>query len=168
MRVWLISVAIIASSATTTACRSDDGEEPARVSTRAVVVPTDAAPARPTAPQPAAPDVGAEPEGWLDPMPHSAESWHTQPSARSARPARSVQLVIRSTPPGASVMIDGENVGVTPTFWEGEVTRESRDFVFILPGYAIGRYRFVATHDSIVHPTLKKLVKEVALDAGAP
>ncbi|HUH06156.1 MAG TPA: PEGA domain-containing protein [Kofleriaceae bacterium] len=167
MRPWLVPIALVA-LAGIAACRGDDGDAPARVQTRAAAELPDAGIAEqrpPAAPGTAEPE--PEPEGWLDPMPDETEPWKPRPAVRASRPKRTVQLMLRSTPPGATIMIDGEHIGSTPAFWEGEVVYKPRDFVFILPGYAIGRYRFVPTHDSIVHPTLKKLIKEIPVDAGS-
>jgi hypothetical protein len=167
MRPWLVPIALVGLVGLA-ACRGDDSDAPTRVQTRATApLPDAAAAAQP--PPPAATgtlEPEPEPEGWLDPMPNAGEPWQPRAPVSSSRPKRTVQLMLRSTPPGATIMIDGEHIGTTPSFWEGEVLTKPRDFVFILPGYAIGRYRFVPTHDSIVHPTLKKLVKEVPPDAG--
>jgi len=63
------------------------------------------------------------------------------------------------------VLVDNERVGHTPTYWEGLADGKPHDFVFILPGYAVARYRFVPIQDGHVHPRLERLAKEEP-DAG--
>jgi len=147
-----------------TACgKGDDGGEPKRMSTATpppppAAHPVDAGVAAPPAPAPAG-KPGSDEELWLDPTPGGDRT--ARPAAdrrRPARPARFVQLTLRSSPPGATVYIDGERVGVTPTFWEGEVDARPRDFTFTLPGYVTMRYRFVPVTSGTVHPRLEKLM----------
>ena len=71
---------------------------------------------------------------------------------------------MRSTPPGAVAAVDGITVGPTPTLWEGTVDGRAREFTFVLPGYAIARYRFVPTQSGVVHGTLGRLKAQP--DAG--
>jgi hypothetical protein len=79
---------------------------------------------------------------------------------------RILEILLRSTPPGATVAVDGIIVGNTPTYWEGEFTGREREFTFVMPGYAMARYRFVPTTNGVVHGRLMKIVTD--LDAGAP
>ena len=81
---------------------------------------------------------------------------------RRSRPSkgRTIQIVLRSSPPGAVAAVDGVAVGPTPTLWEGAVDATSREFTFVLPGYAIARYRFVPTRSGIVHGTLEPIKAE--------
>lgn len=89
-----------------------------------------------------------------------------EPGLRSAtgRKSRSIELVLRSTPPGAVAAVDGATVGPTPALWEGPADGRAREFTFVLPGYSIARYRFVPTHDGIVHGTLGQVKAQP--DAG--
>jgi hypothetical protein len=89
-----------------------------------------------------------------------------EPVARASagRKARALELVLRSTPPGAVAAVDGITVGPTPTLWEGNSDGHAREFTFVLPGYAIARYRFVPTQSGVVHGTLGRL--KTTADAG--
>ena len=81
---------------------------------------------------------------------------------RGSRPRKgpTIQIVLRSSPPGAVAAVDGVAVGPTPTLWEGTVDATPREFTFVLPGYAIARYRFVPTRNGIVHGTLEPIKAE--------
>jgi hypothetical protein len=70
------------------------------------------------------------------------------------RSRRTVEILLRSSPPGALALVDGEQIGKTPTYWEGEFTGREREFTFVLPGYALARYRFVPIANGIVHAKL--------------
>jgi hypothetical protein len=70
------------------------------------------------------------------------------------RSRRTVEILLRSSPPGALALVDGEQIGKTPTYWEGEFTGREREFTFVLPGYALARYRFVPIANGIVHARL--------------
>lgn len=85
---------------------------------------------------------------------------------RDARPrkGRPIELVLRSTPPGAIAAIDGVAIGPTPAVWQGSTDGTPREFTFVLPGYAIARYRFIPMQSGVVHGTLGRLKSEP--DAG--
>ena len=85
---------------------------------------------------------------------------------RDARPhkGRVIELVLRSSPSGAVAAIDGIPIGPTPTVWEGSTDGRPREFTFVLPGYAIARYRFIPMQSGVVHGTLGRLKSEP--DAG--
>ncbi|HKE20182.1 MAG TPA: hypothetical protein VKB80_35150 [Kofleriaceae bacterium] len=76
------------------------------------------------------------------------------------RKGRTIQIVLRSSPPGAVAAVDGITVGPTPALWEGAVETTPREFTFVLPGYAMARYRFVPTRSGIVHGTLEPIKRE--------
>ena len=146
------------------ACQGGGSDAPRQMSTPPEAPPApspDAAvPATPAAPGPPAE------EGWLDPVPGDDPGARTpRTPRRPPRPARFVQLTLRSTPPGATVYLDGERIGVTPTFWEGDVDSRPRDFTFALGGHVTVKYRFVPITSGVVHPRLEKL-SAVTLDAG--
>jgi hypothetical protein len=83
---------------------------------------------------------------------------------RAARKGRPIELILRSTPAGAIAAVDGEAVGPTPAVWEGDTDGRAREFTFVLPGYAIARYRFVPMQSGVVHGTLGRLKSDP--DAG--
>ena len=85
---------------------------------------------------------------------------------RDARPrkGRPIELVLRSTPSGAIAAIDGVTIGPTPAVWQGSTDGRPREFTFVLPGYAIARYRFIPMQSGVVHGTLGRLKSEP--DAG--
>lgn len=77
-----------------------------------------------------------------------------------SRKGRPIEIVLRSSPPGAVAAVDGVTIGVTPSIWEGVADATAREFTFVLPGYAIARYRFVPTRSGIVHGTLESIKAE--------
>jgi hypothetical protein len=89
-----------------------------------------------------------------------------EPDRRDDRPRRSrpIEIVLRSTPPGAMAAVDGVAIGPTPTLWEGTADGRAREFTFVLPGHAIARYRFVPTQSGVVHGSLSVLKSPT--DAG--
>lgn len=80
---------------------------------------------------------------------------HIEPRRREAQP---IDLVLRSTPSGATASIDGKAVGKTPAYWQGTADGRPRDVTFALPGYAVARYRFVPVRSGVVHGSLRRLV----------
>ena len=80
------------------------------------------------------------------------------PYSRPAARGSPVELVLRSTPPGAIASIDGKRVGPTPAYWRGAMTGKARDFTFELANHTTARYRFVPTTDGVVHATLVALL----------
>lgn len=101
-----------------------------------------------------------------------ASGYHLDEVVEYVRPARKpapvakkqIQITLRSSPPGALASVDGAVIGRTPTLWVGEANAE-RQFTFVLPGYVMARYRFIATTDGTVHGQLTKMTKD-APDAG--
>ncbi|MBL4635201.1 MAG: PEGA domain-containing protein [Kofleriaceae bacterium] len=69
-----------------------------------------------------------------------------------------IDLILRSSPPGATASIDGKVIGVTPTFWSGQAGHKNHDFTFVKEGYSMARYRFVAVKSGVVHASLSPLV----------
>jgi len=76
------------------------------------------------------------------------------------RKGRPIEVVLRSSPPGAVAAVDGVTLGPTPSIWEGFADGTAREFTFVLPGYAIARYRFVPTQGGTVHGTLEPIKTE--------
>lgn len=85
-----------------------------------------------------------------------------RPAARRA--TRPIEIVLRSTPNGARVFVDGEDRGVTPMLWQGETGEHA--FTFVKKDHAMARYRFWAITSGIVHARLEPVVEE--LKAGTP
>lgn len=83
---------------------------------------------------------------------------------RAKRVGRPIEILLRSTPPGARVHADGQLVGLTPTYWQGETGEH--EFTFVLERHALARYRFHAITTGVVHAQLEPVV--VSTDAGVP
>jgi hypothetical protein len=75
-----------------------------------------------------------------------------------------IDITLRSTPPGAQVMVDGTNMGVAPTFWSGQADGSPHEFTFVLAGHAVARYRFVPVTSGVIHARLEAVTDEP--DAG--
>ena len=82
------------------------------------------------------------------------------------RPTRPIDVVLKSSPTGATAAVDGVQVGLTPAFWFGESDGREHEFTFVLRGYAVARYRFVPVSSGVVHARLEH-VTEDHIDAGA-
>jgi hypothetical protein len=114
-------------------------------------------------PGPDRPDAGAsDPAGFhLDDATIEYQVDREQPR----RKGRPIEVLLRSSPPGAVAAVDGEALGPTPILWQGNADGRPREFTFVLPGFASARYRFVPVRDGVVHGTLDRL-KLDARDAG--
>jgi hypothetical protein len=90
------------------------------------------------------------------------------PPARqgAARASRPIDIVLRSSPAGATAAVDGVPIGPTPTYWSGDANGREHEFTFVLPGYAFARYRFVPITSGVVHARLEVLTDDT--DAGVP
>jgi len=86
------------------------------------------------------------------------------PQPPIARERRAIDVTLRSSPPGASVSVDGTPIGSTPAFWSGYADGREHQFVFTLPRHAIARYRFVPVSSGVIHARLDPIAEEP--DAG--
>ena len=77
-------------------------------------------------------------------------------SRNPSRVARRLEVLLRSTPPGALAAVDGVSIGPTPILWEGEFTGREREFTFALAGHRVARYRFVPLSNGVVHGRLEE------------
>ncbi|HSR96892.1 MAG TPA: PEGA domain-containing protein [Kofleriaceae bacterium] len=146
-------VAPAALAALALACSSKP--EPPRAEPR----PGEPARAEPTGSSVAPPaDPGEPPRVDRDPAPPTA-----RPAQARTRP---IDIVLRSSPAGATAAVDGVPIGPTPTYWSGEANGHEHEFTFVLPGYAFARYRFVPITSGIVHARLEVLTDDT--DAGVP
>ena len=90
-----------------------------------------------------------------------------RPPARGpARVSRPIDIILRSSPPGATAAVDGVPIGATPTYWAGDANGREHEFTFVLPGYAFARYRFVPITSGVVHARLEVIADDT--DAGVP
>ncbi len=85
-----------------------------------------------------------------------------RPVARRA--GRPIEIILKSTPTGANVAVDGINLGTTPRLWQGETGQH--EFTFTLPGHALARYRFDVITTGTVHGRLEPV--SIETDAGVP
>jgi PEGA domain len=91
---------------------------------------------------------------------------HTLARPTAPRPGRPIDIILRSTPPGAVVMVDNVPIGNTPTYWAGMADGKEHTFSFELAGYAGQFYRFVPVTGGVIHVRLDPVTGEP--DAGAP
>jgi hypothetical protein len=85
---------------------------------------------------------------------------------RPKGPAVPIGIMLKSEPPGATVLVDGENLGVTPKYWSGVADGNEHEFAFTKPNYALARYRFVPISSGVLHATLERVSLGEAPDAG--
>jgi hypothetical protein len=97
------------------------------------------------------------------------------PSTRPPTPAppiirerRAIDVTLRSSPPGATVAVDGTPIGVTPSFWSGYADGHEHQFVFTLPKHAIARYRFVPISSGVIHARLDPILDDHSTVAPPP
>jgi len=81
------------------------------------------------------------------------------------RPSRPIDVILKSSPTGATAAVDGVVVGRTPAYWYGESDGHEHEFTFVLPGHASGRYRFVPIQSGTVHAKLDAITDDLP-DAG--
>ncbi len=147
---------LIVAAALLSGCADDTAEkrEPAAPPT---AVPVDAGVAN------AGPTVSYDPSAaHLDDGPSPTSG--TRPAARRA--TRQIEIVLRSSPNGARVFVDGEDRGVTPMLWQGETGEHA--FTFVKKDHAMARYRFWAITSGIVHARLEPVAEEVKTGAPPP
>ena len=128
--------------------------------------------APPPAPPPAPPQdagidgitqIGAnDPNRFTDPDPSGGITRSVRPKDRPARP---IDIILRTTPPGAVAAVDGVQIGLTPAYWSGDSDGREHEFTFTRRGYASGRYRFVPITSGTIHATLNPVAAE-PIDGG--
>jgi len=82
------------------------------------------------------------------------------PTRPKSRPARPIDVMLKSEPRGALAAVDGRVIGATPTFWAGESDGFEHEFTFSLAGHAFARYRFVPITSGVLHVTLQPVATE--------
>ena len=89
------------------------------------------------------------------------------PTAKRPRgPATPIGIMLKSEPSGATVLVDGENLGQTPKYWSGTADGSEHEFAFTKPDYALARYRFVPITSGVLHATLERVSSGETIDAG--
>ncbi len=91
-----------------------------------------------------------DPNRFTDPDP-TRRAPAKPPRNRSARP---IDIILKSSPPGADAAVDGVIVGRTPAYWYGDADGHEHEFTFVLPGHDGARYRFVPIQSGTVHARL--------------
>lgn len=129
---------------------ASDGNTPAEL------IAFDAVPAAAAPALPEAPLNGTHIDGEGSSYRPAGTQFRGLPQARNR--GKEIELVLRSTPPGAIASIDGKPIGPTPTYWHGPADGKAHEYTFTKEGYAIARYRFVSTQSGVVHGSLKALV----------
>jgi hypothetical protein len=87
---------------------------------------------------------------------------HRAPRQTGVRPAHPIDIILRSTPPGAMAAVDGVQLGRTPRYWQGDANGREHEFTFTMKGYAFARYRFVPITGGVVHARLTVITDEPA------
>lgn len=89
---------------------------------------------------------------------------HHASASEGRRARRPIDVILRSTPSGARAAVDGVPLGATPAYWSGEADGHEHEFTFVLPGFAVARYRFVPITSGIVHARLQRVADEPHVD----
>ena len=71
--------------------------------------------------------------------------------------SKQVELVLRSSPPGANAAVDGVIIGRTPTLWRARRDGKVHEFTFVLTGHSVARYKFIPIRSGVVHGSLQRL-----------
>jgi hypothetical protein len=77
------------------------------------------------------------------------------PTAPPPLAGRTLDLTLRSSPPGANAAVDGIPVGATPTHHSIEADGREHTFTFDLPHYVFRKYRFVPVQSGVIHARLE-------------
>jgi len=129
---------------------------------------------KPVDPAPVAvvPDAGVAPAGPIatfDPLTGHLDDGPVTPAGTrpaTRRAARPIELVLRSTPGGARVFVDGDDKGVTPVLWQGDTGEHV--FTFVKKDHAMARYRFFAITSGVVHARLDPVIEDVKTGTPPP
>jgi hypothetical protein len=95
------------------------------------------------------------------PDPREPEPPRLRPTTHTGH---AIEVVLRSSPPGATAAVDGVPTGPTPAYWAGQADGQEHEFTFVLAGHASARYRFVPITSGVIHARLEVLTDDT--DAG--
>ncbi len=116
----------------------------------------------PAAPRDTITEIGStDPNRFTDPDPTR------RTTAAKHRPSRPIDIILKSSPPGADAAVDGVIVGRTPAYWYGEADGHEHEFTFVMGGHNSARYRFVPIQSGTVHARLDVTSNDIP-DAGVP
>jgi hypothetical protein len=88
------------------------------------------------------------------------------PARRVKLPGVAIGISLRSEPSGATVTVDGENLGPTPQYWTGMADGSEHTFAFTMANYALAHYKFVPTASGVLFATLQRVSLGDTPDAG--
>jgi hypothetical protein len=108
--------------------------------------------------------IGSVEPGSLDGDPRNPRP---APARFKNRPARPIDVMLKSEPPNAIAAVDGVQLGPTPAYWYGDSDGREHEFTFVLPGHAVARYRFVPIQSGTVHARLVPIITQ-DVDGGVP
>ena len=117
------------------------------------------------APPPAPPKpADAAPAGTVVVSPSEVPRPPWVPRANRSRP---IDVILKSSPPGAYAYVDGYALGKTPTQWLGENDGREHVFEFTYANHVTAHYQFIPITNGVVHARLEPLAAGVT-DAGEP
>ena len=111
-------------------------------------------------------DAGLDAITQIDPgIPLDDDSPNDTPARGKKRQGPPIGILLKSTPTGATIFVDGAQFGITPKYWTDVADGSEHEFAFTKPKYALARYRFVPITSGTLHATLQRTEVE-SLDAG--
>ena len=102
------------------------------------------------------------------PDPVRSPSDDRRPPPPQNRAPHPIDVILRSTPQNADVSVDGVNLGSTPAYWNGTADGREHEFVFVLPGHAVARYRFVPITSGVIHARLEPISDDQGSGSDVP
>jgi hypothetical protein len=85
-----------------------------------------------------------------------------EPAAPPPSAKAKLQISLRSTPGGAEAQVDGKPAGKTPVTVPVDDDGKEHEFVFLLPGYGMERYKTSPLKNGVIHARMRP----VPADAG--
>ena len=111
------------------------------------------------------PDSGVHLDDDVPPAPPPPAVGPTPP--RPGAHGKPIDVVLKSSPPGAMAAVDGVQIGPTPTYWNnGAADGREHEFTFVLRGFAAARYRFVPIASGVIHARLEAIADDRPADGG--
>ena len=92
----------------------------------------------------------------------------TPAAKRPKGPGVPIGIMLRSDPTGATVIVDGENLGETPKYWSGIADGSDHLFVFSKKEFGLAQYRIIPIQSGVLFATLLPVSVGDVPDAGFP